>query len=145
MIDELKPEGGEKMITNTPFVLVCDDNRAIAQSLVYTLQTAGYRAQSVSAALDCVALARKDRPALIIMDIMMPGMDGATASGLMKDVPEIEGVPVILLSAMPEDEVRVRAEDAGAAGYLLKPYRKDTLLGCVREWVDSKRALKQTA
>ncbi|HZF00195.1 MAG TPA: response regulator [Planctomycetota bacterium] len=114
-----------------PFVLVCDDTRAIAHSIVFMLQNAGYRAQAVNSALDCVAVARRDTPALIIMDIMMPGMDGATASGLMQDVPEIEGVPVLLLSAMPEDQVKVRAEDAGACGYLLKPYRKDVLLKTV--------------
>ncbi|HLY08902.1 MAG TPA: response regulator [Planctomycetota bacterium] len=127
------------------FVLVCDDNRPIANSLVFMLQSAGYRAQAVNSALDCVAVARRDTPALIIMDIMMPGMDGATASGLMQDVPEIEGVPVILLSAMPEDQVKVRAEDAGAAGYLLKPYRKDVLLGVVRNTILPRAALKQTA
>lgn len=128
-----------------PFVLVCDDTRAIAQSIVFMLQGAGYRAQAVECALDCVAVARKDTPDLIIMDIMMPGMDGATASGLMKDVPEIEGVPVVLLSAMPEDQVQIRAEDAGAAGYLLKPYRKDALLQTVACCMRKPVALKQTA
>jgi two-component system alkaline phosphatase synthesis response regulator PhoP len=132
------------MVTK-PFVLVCDDTRAIAQSIVFMLQGAGYRAQAVECALDCVAVARKDTPDLIIMDIMMPGMDGATASGLMKDVPEIEGVPVVLLSAMPEDHVKVRAEDAGAAGYLLKPYRKDVLLKTVAECMRKAIALKQSA
>jgi CheY-like chemotaxis protein len=114
-----------------PFVLVCDDSRAIRESLVVILKHAGYRAAGVDSALDCVAMARKNPPDMIIMDIMMPGMDGATASGLMKDVPEIAGVPVVLLSAMPEDQVKIKAEDAGAAGYLLKPYRKDVLLDCV--------------
>ena len=130
-----------------PFVLICDDNRAIANALVYMLQNAGYRAQAVNAALDCVAIARKDTPALIIMDIMMPGMDGATASGLMKDVPEIEGVPVLLLSAMAEDQVQIRAEEAGAAGYLLKPYRKDVLLEVVRRCIvtSASMALRRSA
>lgn len=114
-----------------PFVLICDDNRAIRESLVVILTTAGYRAKGVDSALDCVAVARREHPDMIIMDIMMPGMDGSTAAGLMKDVPEIEGVPVVLLSAMPEDQVKVRAEDAGAAGYLLKPYRKNVLLETV--------------
>ena len=67
-----------------------------------TIEVAGllpgrYRAQAVESALDCVAIARKDHPDMIIMDIMMPGMDGATAAGLMQDVPEIEGVPPGLL------------------------------------------------
>lgn len=128
-----------------PFILVCDDTRAIAQAIVFMLQGAGYRAQAVDCALDCVAIARKDTPNLIIMDIMMPGMDGATAAGLMKDVPEIEGVPVVLLSAMPEDTVRIAAEDAGAAGFLLKPYRKETLIKVVRNCLSQPHALRQSA
>jgi len=128
-----------------PFVLVCDDTRAIANAIVFMLQGAGYRAQAVDSALDCVAVARKDTPNLIIMDIMMPGMDGATAAGLMQDVPEIEGVPVVLLSAMPEEQVRICAEDAGAAGFLLKPYRKDVLLGVVRNCLAQPHALRQSA
>ena len=120
-----------------PFILICDDSRPIRESLVVILNHAGYRAQAVESALDCVALARKEHPDMIIMDIMMPGMDGATASGLMKDVPEIMGIPVVLLSAMPEEQVQVRAEDAGAAGYLLKPYRKNVLLECVQRCITS--------
>jgi CheY-like chemotaxis protein len=118
-----------------PFILVCDDNRAIRESLVVILNHAGYRAQAVESALECVAVARRTRPDMIIMDIMMPGMDGATAAGLMKDVPEIAGVPVVLLSAMPEEQVLNRAEEAGVAEYLLKPYRKDSLLECVKRCI----------
>ena len=123
---------------NKPFILVCDDTRAIRESLVVILNHAGYRAVGVDSALDCVSVARRDHPDMIIMDIMMPGMDGATASGLMKDAPEISGIPVVLLSAMPEDQVKVRAEDAGAMGYLLKPYRKNVLLECVERCLSSK-------
>lgn len=125
---------------NKQFILVCDDSRAIRESLVVILNHAGYRAVGVDSAIDCVAVARKDHPDMIIMDIMMPGMDGATASGLMKDVPEIAGIPVVLLSAMPEDQVKVRAEDAGVAGYMLKPYRKNVLLECVERCLSSKLA-----
>lgn len=123
-----------------PFILVCDDTPAIAESLVVILKAAGYRAQAVDSALDCVSVARKGHPDMIIMDIMMPGMDGATASGLMKDVPEIAGVPVVLLSAMPEEQVKVRADEAGVAGYLLKPYRKSVLLDCVKRCVAARPA-----
>lgn len=123
-------ERGEAM-DDARFILVCDDNKAIADSLVFFLQKAGYRAQAVNSALDCVAVARRNHPDLILMDIMMPGMDGATASGLMKDVPEIDVVPILLLSAMSEEQVAAKMEDAGAAGYLLKPYRKELLLEAV--------------
>jgi len=123
-----------------PFVLICDDNRAIAQSLAFTLEDAGYRVQAVDRASDCVAVARRDPPVLIIMDMLMSGMDGATASGLKKDVPEIEGVPVVLLWGISEEQVQVRAEDAAAAGYLLKPYRKNVLLECVSRRVSTPAA-----
>ena len=127
-------------VENKPFILICDDSRAIRESLVVILNHAGYHAEAVDSALDCVAIARRRHPDMIIMDIMMPGMDGATATGLMKDVPEIEGIPVVLLSAMPEEQVQIRAEDAGAAGYLLKPYRKSILLQCVERCVSGKLA-----
>ena len=133
--NEKYEEKRREAMETKPFILVCDDNRAIRESLVVILNHAGYRALAVENALDCVAMARRGRPDMIIMDIMMPGMDGATASGLLKDVPEIQGTPVVLLSAMPEDLVRAKAEEAGAEDYLLKPYRKETLLQCVKRCV----------
>ena len=121
-------------MNDQPFVLICDDNPSVGEALAALLRGANYRVQVVQGALQCFAVARKDRPALILMDIMMPGMDGATASDLMNDIPELDHVPIVLISAMPEEEVRERARDAGAAGYLLKPCPKDTLLETVRHW-----------
>ncbi len=122
-------------MSGVPFILVCDDTKNIAMSLVFILQSAGYRSQAVSTAMDCVSVARRERPNLIIMDIMMPGMDGAMASELMKESPELATIPVILLSAMPEDEVQEKAQSSGAAGYLLKPFKKDTILQLIRKFV----------
>lgn len=121
-------------MSDQPFVLICDDNKSVGEALAVLLRGAGYRVQAVQEALQCVGVARKDRPAVILMDIMMPGLDGATASDLMKDVPGLDQVPIVLISAMPEDEVRDRVRDAGAAGYLLKPCSKDALLETVRRW-----------
>ena len=122
-------------MNDAPLILVCDDSKNIAQSIVFMLQGAGYRAEWAPSAMDCVSRARKVRPALILMDIMMPGMDGAMASELMGQYPELSGIPVMLLSALPEDEVRAKAHEAGAVDFLCKPFKKDTLLGTVRRWV----------
>lgn len=121
-------------MANPPFVLLCDDNKNLGESLSVLIRTAGYRAQAVQEALQCLAVARKDRPSMILMDIMMPGLDGATASDLMKEVPSLEGVPIVLISAMPEEEVRQKVQEAGVAGYLLKPCPKEVLLEAVRRW-----------
>jgi CheY-like chemotaxis protein len=120
---------------NKPFVLVCDDNDAIGKSIAFILKTAGYRAEAVRSALDCVAVARQTPPDLIVMDLMMPGMDGATATELMRDVPRISEVPFVFISAMPEEQVKERALDAGAADYVLKPFRKDLLLGVIQRCI----------
>lgn len=130
---------------NLPFVLVCDDTRNIADAVVFTLQRAGYRAQAAYSALDCLAVARWERPALIFMDIMMPGMDGAMASELMKSYPDLEGIPVLLLSAVPEEDLRVRAHEAGAVGYLCKPFKREELLEAVRNWLPDPVPVTKTA
>jgi CheY-like chemotaxis protein len=121
-------------MAGAPFVLVCDDTKNIAASMIFMLQHAGYRAESVNNALDAVKVARRDRPAVILMDVMMPGLDGATASGLMREYPELEGIPIVLVSAMAEEELRDRAQESGAVGYLCKPFRKEGLLDCVQRW-----------
>lgn len=114
------------------FILICDDNEGIANSIVFFLKRAGYLARAVHSALDCVAVARRNRPDMILTDIMMPGMDGATVSGLLREVPGIEDVPIVLLSAMSDSQVRKCAEEAGASDYILKPFRKDLLLEVVQ-------------
>jgi two-component system cell cycle response regulator DivK len=130
-------------MTTKPLILVCDDNRAISQLLVFVLERSGYRAHAVASALDCVAAARRDRPDLILMDIMMPGMDGATASGLMKDVPELQGVSILLLSAMSRDQIQERMNDANVNGFLQKPFRMEDLLELVRNSLPLPEPLKQ--
>jgi CheY-like chemotaxis protein len=137
-----KKERREAMETK-PLILVCDDNKSISQLIVFVLQKSGYQAQAVDSALDCVALARRTRPDAILMDIVMPGMDGATASGLMKDIPELAGTPIVLLSAMPPEQVKDRLEDADVKGYLLKPFRITDLLELVRSCLTSSVPLKQ--
>jgi len=131
--DETKQ--GRNAMNLKPFVLVCDDNEAIRQSIVFFLQRAGYRARGVDSALDCVAVARQDLPDLIVMDLMMPGMDGATASGLMREIPGMTEVPIVFLSAMAEEQVRAHALEVGAADYLLKPFRKNLLLEMVQRCI----------
>lgn len=114
-------------------ILVCDDTANIAQMIAFQLKAEGYTVALTSTALEAFSLARKEAPALILMDVMMPGMDGAMASELMHDAPGLGGVPVVLISAMPEDELRERTQAAGAQGYLTKPFTKQTLLDTVRK------------
>ena len=115
-----------------PKILVCDDTASVGRAVVVLLGTAGYRAQAAASALECVSLARAERPALILMDVMMPGMDGAFAAGIFRDEPELEGIPIVLFSAMPPDELAAAAAEVGAVGWLAKPFKRDELVALVR-------------
>ena len=119
-----------------PFILICDDYEPIGKSIAFVLEKAGFRAQSVTRALDCVAVARQTRPDLVLMDIMLPGLDGATVSDLLRDIPGLEQVPILLLSAMPEEEVQRRASEV-EAGYVLKPFRMYQLIDVVRRCLEA--------
>ena len=117
-----------------PAILVCDDSRPILQAVEMILKLAGYRVVTASTALEAVGLARQEHPAVILMDVMMPGLGGDFAAGVLHEEPELAGIPVVLLSALPEDELRERVKTTGAAGYITKPFRKHDLLTCVRRW-----------
>jgi len=118
-------------MSETKTILVVDDNAAILAVVAHTLAAAGWRPLTASTALDALALARRERPDLILMDVMMPGLEGSVASSLMHEIEELSEVPVLLMSALPEEELRERASEAGAAGFLAKPFRKDRLIELV--------------
>lgn len=68
-----------------------------------------------------IAIARRERPDIILMDLQMPGMDGLTATRLLREDPQTSDIPVIVLTASAMDEDRRRAREAGCDGYITKP------------------------
>ena len=102
-------------------ILVIEDNAANMTLAVFLLQSAGHTVLSATDAETGLRLAREQQPALILMDIQLPGMDGLEATGLLKDDPATRAIPVIALTAlaMKGDEARIRA--AGCDGYIAKP------------------------
>ncbi|MEO8336021.1 MAG: response regulator [bacterium] len=102
-------------------VLVVEDNPANMTLAKFLLESAGYRVLCATDAEAGLALAREERPNLILMDIQLPGMDGLEATGLLKRDDSTRAIPVIALTAlaMKGDEERIRA--AGCDGYIAKP------------------------
>ena len=112
-------------------ILVVEDNPANMTLADFLLQSVGH---TVLKALDAeagLALAREQRPDLILMDIQLPGMDGLQATGLLKGSEETRHIPVIALTAlaMKGDEERIRA--AGCDGYIAKPIRYQEFLAAI--------------
>ena len=102
-------------------ILVVEDNPANMTLAKFLLQSAGYTVLSATDAETGLTLARNEQPDLVLMDIQLPGMDGLTATALLKGDEATRAIPVIALTAlaMKGDEQRIRA--AGCDGYIAKP------------------------
>jgi two-component system cell cycle response regulator DivK len=102
-------------------VLVVEDNAANMKLTTFLLESAGHTVLAASDAEAGLTLARAEHPALILMDIQLPGMDGLRATALLKRDAVTRDIPVIALTAlaMKGDEERIRA--AGCDGYVAKP------------------------
>jgi len=109
----------------TTHVLVVDDEALLRRSLAFNLEQAGYRTSSAANAEDALALARRDPPDLVLLDIGLPGMDGLEALRFFRaDV----SAPVILVTARRRELDQVVGLELGADDYVTKPFDTNVLL-----------------
>ena len=109
-----------------------DDNRKIIRDL---LTAAGYALIEAVDGVEGVALAQKEHPDLILMDIQLPEIDGYEATRRIRAIPELAKVPIIAVTsyALSGDEAKTR--EAGCDGYVAKPFSPRQLLAKVREFL----------
>ena len=110
-------------------VLVVDDDPQMLRYVRDALAEADYESVVTGDPEELAHLVRTHRPALVLLDLLLPGTDGIQ---LMEQVPELADVPVIFISAYGRDETVVRALDAGAADYIVKPFSPSELTARVR-------------
>ena len=122
-----EPRQGER-----PKLLVADDEDDIRKMLVKRLDLAGYDVIEAVNGKEAVEYASKEKPDLVIMDVMMPEMDGFEATKLLRSRLETAVIPVIMLTAKKDKESELTGLDAGADDYLTKPYDKDKLLARIK-------------
>lgn len=123
----------------SPLILAVDDQKNNIDILVDMLA----QDYEVSVALDgatALEIAREDAPALILLDIVMPGMDGFAVLSELQAFPGTALIPVILISSNDTPEEKTRGIQAGAKAYLTKPLDKNHLLATVRKYLPDKGA-----
>ena len=106
-------------------ILIVDDTAANLQLLSGMVKGQGYRTRLARSGAAALRAAESQPPDLILLDIMMPEMDGYEVCRRLKADPELSGIPVIFLSALGETEDKVEAFGAGAADYVTKPFQFD--------------------
>lgn len=113
-------------------ILAVDDDEAILELLRYNLEKAGYEVKTAADGAESLEVAKKFRPHLVLLDIMMPKMDGVEACRHLRAMPELTGSFIVFLTARSEEYSEVAAFDVGADDYITKPIKPRALLSRIQ-------------
>lgn len=113
-------------------ILLVDDEQDILEIVGYNLSQEGYQIITATNGKEAVAMAKKNLPHLIIMDVMMPEMDGMEACEVIRKMPELQNVIITFLTARSEDYSQVAGFEVGADDYITKPIKPKLLVSKVK-------------
>lgn len=109
-------------------LLLVDDDRDILEFVAYNLKKEGYKVRTAQSGLDALEAVKKEVPHLILLDVMMPGMDGIETCDRLRALPELSETMIAFLTARGEDYSQVAGFDAGADDYITKPIKPKVLI-----------------
>lgn len=114
-------------------IMIVDDSPTEVHVLRTALEKHGYETVSASDGQECLSLAREMRPDLILMDVVMPGVNGYQATRTLTRDPQLSDIPVVMISSKSLETDRIWGMRQGAADYLTKPVTEAVLLAKARE------------
>ncbi|MFP4379308.1 MAG: PleD family two-component system response regulator [Candidatus Sumerlaeia bacterium] len=126
------------MSEKKPVIMVADDEEDIKSVLEMFLEAAGYDVVSAYDGLDAIEKIRESKPDLVLMDIMMPLIDGIEVVRQMKADDAIKDIPVIMLTAAAKSDMVDKAIQAGAVDYIQKPFEPEQVQGVIEKTLMSK-------
>lgn len=110
-------------------ILIVEDDRNLAETLAYNLQREGFQIRMARSGIEAIALARTTEPDLILLDVMLPEMDGFEVCCVLRSS---SAVPIIMITARDDEVDRVLGLELGADDYILKPFSLRELLARIR-------------
>jgi CheY-like chemotaxis protein len=125
--------GGGLPRNSQPLVLLVDDERAIRTICRVNLEGDGLAVLEAKNGTEALEEVRRERPSLVLLDVMMPGVDGWSVAEQLAAGAETRDIPVVFLSARAAREDRLRAQELGAVGYIVKPFDPLGLAGIVHD------------
>ena len=120
------------MSDNTFKILLVDDEVDILEFISYNLEKEGYKVFTAKNGLEAIKVAEKTTPHLIILDVMMPEMDGIAACEEIRQIPSLKNTVIAFLTARGEDYSQITGFEAGADDYITKPVRPKVLVSRVK-------------
>ncbi len=119
----------------SPRILVVEDDESTRYAMQFILENAGYKVDFAEGGEKALLAAQHQRPDLILMDIMMPNLDGYQVARMLKAQKQLAHIPVIALTARAMKGDREKALDAGCNDYLTKPFESKDILGMLEKWL----------
>ncbi|MCK5179968.1 MAG: response regulator [Candidatus Omnitrophica bacterium] len=117
-------------------ILIVDDEEDIRKTIVYQLKAIGYEVIIAQDGEEGLQKARGETPDLIILDLMLPKIDGHKVCGLLKNDARYKGIPIILFTARVQKEDVELSKEVGADAYITKPFETSDLIGKVKELLE---------
>ena len=122
---------GADTVETTRSILVVDDERGFCDVVTVILESQGYEVLKAHHANDAFGLLDENTPDLILTDMMMPEIDGVSLIKRLQETPAWADIPVVVVSAYSEPEIQENAFEAGAAGFMSKPFSASELRSTV--------------
>ncbi len=116
-------------------ILVVDDELDMLMVIKLRLEASGFEVITATDGLEGLNAARKDNPDLIVLDIMLPKMNGYKVARFLKFDEEYKKIPIVMLTALGGEEDRTTGIETGADAYLTKPFETEQLLSAVRKYI----------
>jgi two-component system alkaline phosphatase synthesis response regulator PhoP len=132
------PGNGRGVILISKRILIVEDDPSVLRATSYILEKEGYQVLTAQNGLEGLKKAREDNPDLLILDVMLPGIDGFEICHSLRSEPETAGLPIIMFSAKGQESDKATGLKVGADEYLTKPVDREVLLNKVAAWLSAK-------
>jgi two-component system OmpR family response regulator len=120
----------------SPHILVVDDDPVIVRLLEVNFRLDGFDVSTAGRGEEAIELAVATPPDIILLDIMMPGLDGYQVCRRLREIPALTDIPVLFLSARAKDDAGAVGEDLGFVDYVTKPFDPTDLVATVRRLLE---------
>ena len=112
-------------------ILAVDDSASMRQMVRFTLEAAGYKVLQAEDGVEALQLAKESAADLVLTDVNMPRMDGLTLVRELRTLDRYKGIPMLVLTTEAGQETKMRGKQAGATGWIVKPFNPEQLLATI--------------
>ncbi len=114
-------------------IMTADDSASIRQMVTFTLEQAGYSVVEAVDGQDAVSKLESNKVDMLVTDLNMPNMDGIELIRQTREKPEYKFIPIIMLTTESQADMKQKGKQAGATGWIVKPFQPEQLVGVVKK------------